>query len=52
MIAMILAQTSEWSYVTAAYLIVIGTLVAFAVATIVAGRRVSRQLPPEDRRWM
>ena len=52
MIAMILAQTNEWSYVTAAYVIVVGTLVAFAVATIVAGRRVSRQLPPEDRRWM
>lgn len=52
MTAMILAQANEWSYVAAAYIIVIGTLVAFAVISIAQGRRVGRQLPPEDRRWM
>lgn len=39
-------------FVYAAYLIVVGGLVAFAVLTMRRGRRLARQLPPEDRRWM
>lgn len=52
MIAMIFAQANEWSYVAASYGVVIGALVLFAVITILRGRKVGRQLPPEDRRWM
>lgn len=51
MIAMVLA-TSEWTYVGWAYGVVVGALVVFAVWTIARGRRVGRQLPPEDRRWL
>jgi hypothetical protein len=39
-------------YVLAGYSIVFGTLIAYAVRTLLRGRSLSRQLPPEDRRWM
>ncbi|MGI8710954.1 MAG: hypothetical protein ACR2LA_08190 [Acidimicrobiales bacterium] len=41
-----------WDYVTAAYLVTVFALVAYAAWVIVRGRRVGRRLPPEDRRWM
>lgn len=44
--------TNQWGYVAGAYLAVVGVLVAYAVLTIVRGRRVGRRLPPEDRRWL
>ncbi|MGI8756551.1 MAG: heme exporter protein CcmD [Acidimicrobiales bacterium] len=46
------ALTGGWNYVTAAYAVTIVALMAYAVWVIVRGRRVGRQLPPEDRRWM
>lgn len=53
MFAVLLADVArEWSYTAAAYGIVVGVLVAYCVWVIVRGRRVGRQLPPEDRRWM
>lgn len=53
MIAFVLAaQPNEWGYVVAAYGVAIALLGGFALATIIRGRRVGRQLPPEDRRWM
>ncbi|MBX3312925.1 MAG: heme exporter protein CcmD [Actinobacteria bacterium] len=51
MSAQVLAA-SEWTYVWWSYGVVIGVLVAFAAWTIARGRRVGRQLPPEDRRWL
>ncbi|HRW37324.1 MAG: hypothetical protein KDB04_04000 [Acidimicrobiales bacterium] len=50
MIAVLLAA-GAWSYITAAYVVVFGTLIAYAAWVIVRGRRIGRQLPPEDRRW-
>lgn len=44
--------TGGWNYVTAAYAVTIVALVAYAVWVIMRGRRIGRQLPPEDRRWM
>lgn len=38
--------------VVTAYVAVAGALVAYAVSVIVRGRRLSRELPPEERRWM
>ncbi len=38
--------------VAASYLLVIGAIVAYAAFVIVRGRRVGRQLPPDERRWM
>lgn len=50
---MILAATNDfWGYITAAYGVVFLVLAAYAAATVRRGRRVLRDLPPEDRRWM
>jgi hypothetical protein len=43
---------NQWGYVAFAYVVVVGALVGYAALTILRGRRVGRQLPPEDRRWM
>lgn len=47
-----IAAVNQWAYVTAAYVIVIGTLLAYVARTIAAGRRAGRRLPPGERRWM
>lgn len=53
MIALLLAAAdNEWNYVAAAYVIVAVALLAYAVWVILRGRRVGRQLPPDERRWM
>jgi hypothetical protein len=39
-------------YVLGGYLVVFGTLIAYAVRTLLRGRSLSKQVPPEDRRWM
>lgn len=39
-------------YVLGGYSIVFGTLIAYAVRTLLRGRGLSKQVPPEDRRWM
>jgi hypothetical protein len=39
-------------YVLAGYSIVFGTLIAYAVRTLLRGRSLSKQVPPEARRWM
>lgn len=43
---------SEWGYVILAWTITFGLLAAYSVATVLKGRALSRQVPPEDRRWM
>ena len=53
MIALLLAAADdEWGYVSAAYLLGVVALLAYAVWVITRGRRVGRQLPPDERRWM
>lgn len=46
------AQDNEWGYVAGAYGLVVAVLVLYAAYTIARGRRIGRQLPPEERRWM
>lgn len=46
------AIPNEWAYVAGAYGVTIGSLGLLAVWTIIRGRRVGRQLPPDERRWM
>jgi O-antigen/teichoic acid export membrane protein len=48
----VIFAVNQWAYVVAAYAIVIATLVAYVVRTIIVGRRAGRRLPPEDRRWL
>ena len=40
-----------WPYVIASWVFVFGALAVFAAVTVVRGRRLSRQVPPEHRRW-
>jgi hypothetical protein len=48
----VLAVTNAWTYVAFAYLAVFGLIGGFALWVIVRGRKVGRQLPPEERSWM
>ena len=41
----------SWGYVIASWAIVFGSIGAFSTVTILRGRRLSRQVPPEKRRW-
>lgn len=43
---------SEWGYVIAGWGITVVVLVAYALWIILRGRALSKQVPPEDRRWM
>lgn len=44
-------MTSMWWYVIAAWVAVLGTLAIYGATTVAKGRRLSRQVPPEERRW-
>lgn len=43
--------SGTWPYVIASWIIVFGAIAAYAVVTVVRGRRLSRRVPPEKRRW-
>jgi hypothetical protein len=43
---------SEWGYVVAGWSVTVVVIAAYAAWVIVRGRSLSRQVPPEDRRWM
>ncbi|MBL8778610.1 MAG: heme exporter protein CcmD [Acidimicrobiales bacterium] len=43
---------SHAGYVAVSYALVLGSTAFYAVWVIVKGRRLSRQVPPEDRRWL
>ena len=44
-------MNDTWGYVAAAWIIVMGTFLVYAIVTIVRGRALSKQVPPERRRW-
>lgn len=59
-LVMVLAEVTEvaegtaentWPYVAASWVVVLGSIAAYAVLTVVRGRRLSRRVPPERRRW-
>lgn len=39
------------AYIAAGWLVTAGTLSAYVAYLVTRGRRLSRQVPPEDRRW-
>jgi hypothetical protein len=48
----VIAQaTGTWPFVAAAWAVVFGGMGAYALVTVVRGRRLSKQVPPEKRRW-
>jgi hypothetical protein len=42
----------QWQLVLACWFLVLGAVAALAVRSIQRGRRLSRQVPEEQRRWM
>lgn len=50
--AVVLAQaTGTWPFVAASWAIVFGGMGAYALVTVIRGRRLSVKVPPEKRRW-
>jgi hypothetical protein len=43
---------TAWGYVTVGYVLVFAVLFAYGVHVLVKGRSLSKQVPPENRRWM
>jgi hypothetical protein len=43
---------NEWGYVIAGWSITAVVLVIYATWILVRGRALSKQVPPEERRWM
>ena len=41
-----------WAYVGAGYGVAFVVLTGYAARTVLRGRRLSRRLPPDQRRWM
>lgn len=39
-------------YIVAAWVVTLGAIGAYAAAIVRRGRKLSRDVPPEDRRWM
>lgn len=39
------------SYAIVSWVVVMGALAAYSGLTVIRGRRLSRQVPPERRRW-
>jgi hypothetical protein len=52
MTAFVLAADSGWPYIIAGYVATLGGLGAYTVWVLLRGRRLSKEVPPEDRRWM
>lgn len=43
---------SYWGYVIAGYVFAAASIGGYAVHTVRRGRKLSRQVPPEKRRWL
>jgi hypothetical protein len=43
---------NSFAYITAAWVIALVSIGAYAASVVVRGRRLSREVPPEQRRWM
>lgn len=48
----VLAETSAWTYVGATYAITVALIGGYAAFVIRRGRKVGRQLPPDERTWL
>ena len=45
-------SSSQWGYVAAGYGLVLAGIVVYTLLVLRKGRQLSRQVKPEDRRWM
>ena len=49
--ALVLASFTDVGYVAVGWVTTVGVIVAYALHVIIKGRRLSRVVPPEERRW-
>lgn len=42
----------QWSYVLVGWILLIVGFAAYVTHLLLRGRKLSRQLPPDERRWM
>jgi len=47
-----IASVDDWTFILAAWGVSAVAIGGYAIAVLRRGRRLSRQVPPEDRRWM
>lgn len=45
-------SSSQWGYVAAGYGLVLLGIIVYTLLVLRKGRQLSRQVKPEDRRWM
>jgi hypothetical protein len=45
-------EPAPWGYVIAGWSTVVVGIASYATWVVVKGRRLARQLPPEDQRWL
>lgn len=45
------ASENEWSYVLVGWAIIILGIATYALLVVRKGRQLSKQLPPDERRW-
>jgi Na+/melibiose symporter-like transporter len=45
-------QPEQWGYVLTGWALCVLGFVAYTVSLVVRSRRLARQVPPEERRWM
>jgi len=43
---------NEWTFVLAGWGVITGGVAAYTIAVLRKGRKLSKQLPPDERRWM
>lgn len=48
---LVLAEASPWTYVGLAYGVTVGMIGGYTAWVLKRGRKIGRQLPPEDRKW-
>ena len=44
--------SNQWPFIIGSWLVTVLVLGGYAVVTLRRGKRLSRQVPPESRRWM
>jgi CcmD family protein len=48
----VIASVDHWNYILGAWAVTVVVIGGYAIALIRRGRRLSREVPPESRRWM
>ncbi len=47
-----IASVDDWGFIIGAWAVTVVAIGGYAIAVLRRGRKLSRQVPPESRRWM